>query len=63
KQATNLYFSDYVMRERMERAKVLLQDPTCKIYEVAAAVGYKNSTYFSKVFKDYTGFNPKDFKK
>ena len=63
RQATNMYFSDYVMRERMERAKVLLADPLCKIYEVSAAVGYKNATYFSKLFKDYTGFNPTDFKK
>lgn len=63
KQATNMYFSDYVMRERMERAKVLLANPACRIYEVAAAVGYKNATYFSKLFKDYTGFSPVDFKK
>ncbi len=63
KNATDMYFSDYVTNERMEYAKTLLRDPLCKIYEVASAVGYKNPTYFSKVFKEHTGINPTEYKR
>ncbi len=63
KNATNMYFSDYVTQQRMEHAKTLLRDPFCKIYEVADAVGYKNPTYFSKVFREYTGQNPTEYKR
>lgn len=50
-----LSFTEYVTKLRMEKAKALLQDPTIKVYEVASAIGYKDLTYFSKQFKDYTG--------
>jgi len=63
KNSTGMYFSDYVLKVRMERAKQLLSNPTYKIYEVADMVGYKNPTYFSRLFREYTGINPSDYQK
>ena len=33
-----------------------------KIYEIADALGFENTTYFSHFFKKYTGISPKDYK-
>lgn len=55
-------FSDYLMAYRIEKAKELLKDIKVKIYEVAEAVGYTDQHYFSKVFKNITGFTPKEYR-
>jgi two-component system response regulator YesN len=34
-----------------------------KAYEVAIEVGYPDSAYFSRVFKESTGFSPGEFQK
>jgi len=56
-------FNDYVTKLKMARAKDLLQDPTIKVYEVASAIGYKDLTYFSKQFKEFTGITAGDYRK
>ncbi|MBQ3125037.1 MAG: AraC family transcriptional regulator, partial [Clostridia bacterium] len=33
------------------------------VSEVADAVGYDNSLYFSRVFKKYTGYSPSEYRK
>ncbi|GIQ67542.1 response regulator [Xylanibacillus composti] len=63
KEETGESFSEYITRERMERAKKLLQNPTLKVYEVANAVGCKNMTHFSKLFKDYVGMTAGEYRK
>lgn len=62
KQETGINFSKYLMDFRVEKGKELLKDTTLKIYEVAERVGFPNPYYFSKVFKETTGFSCKDFK-
>lgn len=56
-------FNEYVTKLRMEKAKNLLQDPSKKVYEVASAIGYKDLTYFSKQFKEFTGMTAGDYRK
>lgn len=53
--------SDYLVHKRMEEAKYLLSNGEAKIKDVAAAVGYEDPLYFSKVFKRYTGMSPREF--
>ena len=53
--ATGETLFEYITRLRMERAMELLRNSTMKIQEVAAAVGYDEQSYFSQVFKKYTG--------
>ncbi len=44
---------------RMSKARSLLEEGKLSISEIAYAVGFKNSNYFSKVFHRYFGFPPK----
>ncbi|MCY9670331.1 response regulator [Paenibacillus alginolyticus] len=62
KRETAENISDYLLRLRMEKAVFLLKDTRYKIYEVASLLGYKNATYFIKVFKDHLGVTPQEFR-
>lgn len=57
-------FTVYLNKKRMERAKLLISImPEDKIYVIAEQVGCgDNPHYFSKLFKKYTGFTPKEYK-
>lgn len=48
---------EYLKRRRMERARELLSDMTLTIKEIAAAVGMRNLSSFSRAFRDYWGCN------
>jgi two-component system response regulator YesN len=64
KSRTGEGLSEYMMRIKMEHAsKLLLSDSSSKIYEVARETGYRNSSYFSKVFKDRFGLTPLEYRK
>jgi two-component system response regulator YesN len=54
-------FIDYLTRIRIEAAKKLLQSES-SIKEVAVDVGYKDSNYFSRIFKKCVGITPTEFK-
>ncbi|RAV06390.1 response regulator [Paenibacillus sp. YN15] len=49
---------DFMIRYKMEWAMGLLRNPRYKVYEVSHMVGYKSERYFSKTFKNYTGYTP-----
>ncbi|WP_077616171.1 response regulator transcription factor [Caenibacillus caldisaponilyticus] len=63
KEQTEMTFSDYVMRRRMQRAKELLITTSLPISDVAEACGYKTTKYFIKVFKHYEGVTPNVYRK
>lgn len=62
KQETGITMGDYLFEKRMEAAKLLLQDPYCKIYEIADRVGYVSKSYFGAVFKEYVGMTPREYR-
>ncbi len=62
KQQTNENFTDFLIKERMEKAAELLKNSRYKVYEVSTLVGYKTTKYFSKLFKQYTGLTPNEYK-
>lgn len=51
----------YLTLLRMKKAKLLLGEGNLNVSEVASAVGYENSNYFSKVFKRHFGRSPRRF--
>ncbi|MBD2845419.1 response regulator [Paenibacillus sp. IB182496] len=55
--------SDYLLRVRMEKAKLLLLSPQWRVAQVAEMVGFADEKYFSKVFKKWTGRSPKQFQR
>ncbi|MDL2323620.1 response regulator [Ruminococcaceae bacterium OttesenSCG-928-A16] len=61
KKETNHTFNNYLTRYRMHKAMQLLKDCRLKVYEVADAVGYQDTTYFSTLFKKLTGLSPSEY--
>ncbi|UHA75935.1 response regulator [Paenibacillus sp. 481] len=57
KQETGKSFSTYVLERKMERAKQLLLNGAL-VYGVANQVGYRDVSYFTKVFRKYWGITP-----
>jgi two-component system response regulator YesN len=62
KQETGMTVWNYLLVIRMENAKALLNS-SLKSYEIAEKVGYDNSIHFSKLFKDYYGLSPMEYRK
>lgn len=58
----NCTFTDELKRLRIKEAKRLLDDPSCRIYEVAEQCGFANVTYFFRVFKKYEGCTPTEYR-
>lgn len=61
--STGESFSHYLLRYRIQKAKEFLDSGKYKVYEVGDIVGYRNSEYFSKVFKDIVGVPPSAYVK
>lgn len=62
KKETGYSFSRYLMKKRVDTSKNLLTSTQEKIYLVAEKVGFDNPYYFSKVFKEQTGFTCKEYR-
>lgn len=62
REKTGITISDYLLRVKMERAKKMLTNTDVKAFEVANALGYKDTEYFSKQFKKYAGLSPSQYK-
>ena len=58
KKQTGMTVTNYLTKTRIDAAMALLQTGRVKVYEAAAAVGYKDVTYFSATFKKLTGLSP-----
>ncbi len=59
----NMSFNEYLFIQRMERAKILLEQTDLKIYEIANEVGYTEIDWFYKRFKSYTGVSANEYRK
>lgn len=55
-------FVEYLTGKRMEKARELLRNSDLRSGEIAAAVGYKDSHYFSFLFKKTQGCTPRDYR-
>lgn len=54
---------DWLRRERINQAKCRLLESDDSIKEIARQVGYGDQFFFSKDFKQITGFTPTDFRR
>lgn len=63
KKETGVGFSEFLIRERMEKARELLGDSTLRVYEIADRVGYRDMAYFNRQFKLLFGMTPGEYKK
>jgi two-component system response regulator YesN len=62
KQETGQSISDTIYRRRMEQATHLLRNTKLKIYEITTMLGYSNAHYFIKLFKEYSGLTPQEYR-
>lgn len=63
KEHEKMTFNEYLLRQRMERAKTLLAHTRMKVYEIANEVGYSDLDWFYKKFKAYTGVSANQYRK
>lgn len=52
------YLTDY----RMQKAKEFLEKSNMKIIDISRMCGYQNQSYFNKLFKNYYGITPKQYR-
>ncbi|MBA4168263.1 MAG: AraC family transcriptional regulator [Chitinophagaceae bacterium] len=60
---TGMAPGQYLIQLKIERSKELLLDKNKSIKEVAYELNFDTSFYFSKLFKNKTGFSPEQFRK
>lgn len=53
-------FSTYLMHYRLNRAREMLKKTDMKISEISYLVGYSTQSYFSRLYKKYTGKTPEE---
>ena len=63
KKQTGISLKDYICEYRIEQAKILLRKDERLVSDVAEEVGFDNFTYFSTLFKKYTGMTPNQYRK
>lgn len=62
KKAQDESLTEYINKARIKKAQEYLSDSEILTYEVAELVGYNDPTYFSSIFKKYTGESPTDYR-
>ena len=62
KQSTGSSFKEYLNMVRIEESKRLLANTDYSVIDISVATGFEDQSYFSKVFKKYTGLTPKQYR-
>ena len=62
KKTYGVYFKDYLLHVRIEKAKEHLRQTDLKVYEVAEAVGFGSSDYFVTQFEKIVGSTPSKYR-
>jgi AraC family transcriptional regulator len=52
----------FVLRERLERAKAMLRAPDTRVLDVAVACGFKTQQHFAQAFRDLWGTTPTEYR-
>ncbi len=63
KNETGMSLGAYIKKRRIDEAKKLLAQTNVHINEIAIRVGYENPSYFSYIFRKYTGLTPKEYRR
>lgn len=62
KEQLQMTFSEFVARKKLQKAKEMLLTTKLPISEIALQVGYQTAKYFNKVFKEYDGRSPGQYR-
>jgi AraC family transcriptional regulator len=53
----------FVLRQRVERAKAMLRARNARVLDVAVACGFKTQQHFAQVFRDVCGISPTGYRR
>ncbi len=56
-------FSEHLNKIRVQKAAEMLRDDRYSISEISDLVGYSDHSYFTKVFKKWTGLSPSQYRR
>src|SRR5882724_11992762 len=59
----DLSFGEYIRKQRIDKAKELMQSSNYSLTEIAYLTGFSDQSHFTRIFKKNTGQNPSAFKK
>ncbi len=62
RKSTGMTPQQYVMQQRVERAKLLLRDKDLPIVEVSLQTGFKNQSHFTNIFRKFTKITPRNWR-
>ena len=62
KQSTGLTPHQYLVKQRLEKAKELLRYSEFAIADIGEQVGYKNPSHFARVFRKHIKLTPKTYR-
>lgn len=62
-QTTGLSIHKYIIKQRLEESKRLLQNTELSVSQIAEQIGFQNSAYFSNYFKSVIGLTPLQYRK
>lgn len=62
KEKMNIGITDYINQVRIDAAKQLLDITGKTITEISSEVGYNDSSYFARVFKQRVGLSPSEYR-
>ena len=62
KEETGISCSQYIASLRIEKAKEMLWSGSETVTEIAARTGFNSSQYFCRVFQQYTGMTPLEYR-
>lgn len=60
---TGEFFSEYLLRVRLQAAVELLQDAQLSIGTISAQVGFLNQSYFNRSFRKMFGISPTEYRR
>lgn len=63
KQEMGCTLTEYIMREKIDSAKVLLSSTSMSIMEISIELSFNSRSYFSDTFQKNTGISPGEYRK
>lgn len=62
KKNTGMTFKDLLIQKRMKTAAFLLENTSLSIMDISFTVGYENTSYFHKIFREKFGMSPREYR-
>lgn len=63
KRLTGRNYKDLLQIKRLNQAAYLLLNTRVAVSDISIAIGYDNTSYFHRIFREYYGVSPKEYRK